>query len=438
MSEQSVDRERVVDEVEARAVIRRERLLLLMLASVQFTSIVDFMIIMPLGPQLMRALKIDPPRFGLIVSSYTIAAGVVGLLASSVLDRYGRKSAFLTLYTGFLLGTLLCGLATTYSGLLAARILTGAFGGIMGGMALAIIGDVIPEHRRGRATGVLMSAFACASVVGVPVGLSLGTAYGWETPFLILAGLGAPILLVAARVMPPLRDHLENATRVSPLKKLGETFSRPNHLRAFALTVTMMLGGFAVIPYISVYFVANVGVTEEELPWVYVVGGLLTLFGAPIIGKLADRFGKLQVFRIVAGVSALFMLVLTNLPPVGLAVATAVSGLLMVSNAGRMVAAMAMITGSVEPARRGGFMSANSAVQHMSTGLGAYIGGLLLAEAADHRLLHFNRVGYIAVASTLLSIWFAGRVRPSNWRPAREAPAAESTMVEETQALASR
>lgn len=436
MAEQSTDREQSGHEAEARAVVRRERLLLLMLASVQFTSIVDFMIIMPLGPQLMRSLKIDPPQFGLIVSSYTIAAGVVGLLASSVLDRYGRKSAFLTLYTGFLLGTLFCGLATTYPGLLAARILTGAFGGILGGMALAIIGDVIPEHRRGRATGVLMSAFACASVVGVPVGLSLGTAYGWETPFLILAGLGAPILFIAAKTMPPLRDHLENATRVSPLRKLAETFSRPNHLRAFALTVTMMLGGFAVIPYISVYFVANVGVTEQELPWVYVVGGLLTLFGAPLIGKLADRFGKLRVFRIVASVSALFMLVLTNLPPVGLAVATVVSGLLMLSNAGRMVAAMAMITGSVEPARRGGFMSANSAVQHMSTGLGAYIGGLLLAEAADHRLLHFNRVGYIAVASTLLSIWFAGRVRPANWRPAREAPAAGEPRGEEAQEFA--
>jgi len=432
--------ERLVDEVDGWAAIRRERLLILMLASVQLTSIVDFMIIMPLGPQLMRALKIDPPQFGLIVSSYTIAAGVVGLLASSVLDRFGRKTAFLTLYSGFLLGTLFCGLSTTYPALLAARIVTGAFGGIMGGMALAIIGDVVPEHRRGRATGVLMSAFACASVVGVPVGLTLGTAYGWETPFLILAGLGAPILLIAAKVMPPLRDHLQDAARVSPLKKLGETFSRPNHLRAFALTATMMLGGFAVIPYISVYFVANVGVTEQELPWVYVVGGLLTLFGAPNIGKLADRFGKLRVFRIVASISALFMIVITNLPASPLWVATLVSGLLMLSNSGRMVAAMAMITGSVEPARRGGFMSANSAVQHMATGSGAYIGGLLLLETADHRLLHFDRVGLIAVASTALSIWFAGRVRSATSRPpAREARAAETpTAVEEAQEPARR
>lgn len=428
-----------VDEAEARAVIRRERLLLLMLASVQFTSIVDFMIIMPLGPQLMRSLRIDPPQFGLIVSSYTIAAGVVGLLAASVLDRFGRKSAFLTLYTGFLLGTFFCGLATTYSGLLAARVVTGAFGGLLGGMALAIIGDVVPENRRGRATGVLMSAFACASVVGVPVGLSLGTAYGWETPFLILAVLGAPILLVAAKAMPPLRDHLKDAASVSPLRKLGDTFSRANHLRAFALTVTMMLGGFAVIPYISVYYVANVGITEEQLPWIYVVGGILTLFGSPWIGKQADRFGKLRVFRIVAAISALFMVALTHLPPSPLWVATLVSGLLMLSNAGRMVAAMAMITGSVEPARRGGFMSANSAVQHMATGLGAYIGGLLLVETADHRLLHFDWVGYVAVASTLLSIWFAGMVRSASWRPAREASDAEELPeVREAQELASR
>ena len=392
---------------------RREAMLLLMLASVQFTSIVDFMVVMPLGPQLMRTLGINPAQFGLIVSSYTISAGAAGFLASSFMDRFGRKAAFLTLYSGFLVGTLLCGLAHTYHSLLAARVVTGAFGGILGGMALAIIGDVFPEERRGRATGILMSAFAVASVVGVPIGLYLGTEYGWNVPFLILAGLGLPVFVGGLRALPALRDHVHHGPQTHPLLQIRETFSHPNHLRAFALIVTLMLGGFAVIPYIAVYLVANDIVPERRLPLLYVTGGILTLVGAPIIGRLADHYGKLPVYRVVAIFSAIMMISVTNLPPVPLGVAVALVGLLMVSNAGRMVAAMAMVTGSVESRRRGGFMSANSAVQHLSTGLGSFIGGIILVKAADGKLQNFDKVGMIAVAATLLSLWLAGLVRPA-------------------------
>src|SRR5262245_35258740 len=210
-----------------------ELLLLLMLASVQFTSIVDFMVVMPLGPQLKRNLAITSSQFGLIVSSYTISAGIAGIFASSFMDRFGRKAAFLSLYAGFLIGTFLCGLAETYATLLAARVVTGAFGGILGGMALAIIGDVFPEHKRGRATGVLMSSFALASVVGVPVGIALGNRFDWHAPFLILAALGLPVLIAALRLLPPLRGHLQHGPYAHPLTRLAETFSRPNHLRAF-------------------------------------------------------------------------------------------------------------------------------------------------------------------------------------------------------------
>ena len=389
-------------------------MLLLMLASVQFTSIVDFMVVMPLGPQLMRTLGITPSQFGLIVSSYTISAGIAGIFAASFMDRFGRKSAFLTLYSGFLVGTFLCGMAASYPTLLAARVATGAFGGILGGMALAIVGDVFPEHKRGRATGMLMSAFALASVVGVPVGIALGNRFDWHTPFLVLAALGAPVLLAALQLLPPLRDHLHHGPHAHLLANLVETFSQPNHLRAFALVATMMLGGFAVIPYISVYLVGNVGVREVDLPVIYVTGGLLTLVGAPIVGKLADRHGKLPVYRVVATISAVLMLLVTNLPRLPLSLIAAATGTLMLTNAGRMVAAMAMVTGSVERERRGGFMSANSAVQHFSTGLGAYLGGLIIANnPIDHTIRNFDKVGYIAIAATVVSLWLAGRVRPA-------------------------
>jgi DHA1 family inner membrane transport protein len=392
---------------------RREAVLLLTLASVQFTSIVDFMVVMPLGPELKSALGISTSQFGLIVASYTISAGVAGFLASSFMDRFSRKSAFLTLYSGFLVGTLLCGLCNNYYALLAARVITGAFGGILGGMAFAIIGDVFPENRRGQATGVLMSAFALASVFGVPIGISLGTRLGWQVPFLALAGLGLPVWLGAFLALPPLRDHLQQGPAVHPWAVLRETFTHPNHLRAFALTLTLMLGGFAVIPYISVYLVSNVGVAKTDLTWVYVTGGILSLLGAPLIGRWADRRGKLPVYRVVAIISALVMIVVTNLPRLPLAIAVSVVGVLMLTNAGRMVAAMAMVTGSVESRNRGGFMSANSAVQHISTGLGSTIGSLIIVDNADGAIRNFDKVGLIAVASTILSLWLAGRVRPA-------------------------
>jgi len=392
----------------ASEVRRREIVLLLILASVQFTSIVDFMVVMPLGPQLKRELAIDNAQFGWIVASYTIAAGLAGLLASSIMDRFGRKAAFLTLYAGFLVGTLFCGLSRGYVMLLAARLLTGAFGGILGGMALAIVADVFPEERRGRATGVLMSAFAVASVIGVPSGIYLGGELGWHVPFLVLAALGLPVLLAGFFVLPPLREHLHHASHSHPLRQILETFGHPNHLRAFALTVVVMLGSFSVIPYMSVYLVSIVGVDEKiGLPWVYVTGGLLTLVGAPLIGRLADHFGKLPVYRVVATIAIGLILVVTNLPRVPLALAVGVVGAFMLSNAGRMVAALTMITGSVERRLRGGFMSANSAVQHLASGVGASIGGLIVKSTISN----FNRVGLLAVTATLLSLWLAGRVR---------------------------
>jgi MFS transporter, DHA1 family, inner membrane transport protein len=405
--------------------LARERAVLLTLATVQFTSIVDFMVIMPLGPQLMRTLAITPAQFGLIVSSYTISAGVAGVVASSLIDRFGRKSAFLSLYVGFLIGTLLCGLATTYPLLLAARVVTGAFGGVLGGMAMAIIGDVFPDERRGRATGFLMSAFSLASVFGVPFGLYLGTRYDWHAPFLMLVALGLPVLLSGMIYLPPLRDHLKKG-HSDTWGRLVETYTHPNHLRAFALVTSLMLGTFMVVPFISPYFVANVGLREKDLPWLYVGGGICSLISSPLIGRWADFSGKLKVYRIIAPASALIMLTITTLGNVGLYLAVASVSILMVSNSGRMVAAMAMINASVEPRLRGGFMSAYSSVQHIAAGLGSFFAGLIIVEGPDHTLRNYGWVGLIGMASTLASIWFAGRLRPASVPVATEVyPVAE-------------
>lgn len=407
----------VSDDQLANQIQRRERLILFILAAVQFTSIVDFMIVMPLGPQLMQTLKIGPAEFGLIVSSYTFAAGLSGLVASAIVDRFARRTTFLVLYAGFLLGTFLCAVSPSYVTLVAARVATGGFGGILGGMAMTIVGDVFPEERRGRATGSLMTGFAVASVVGVPFGLFLGTNFGWQVPFVVLVVVGLPLLFLTPYAMPPLNEHVGKA-QSHPIRSVIETFSLPNHVKAFILTIALMMGSFTVFPYVATYFVANVGMTEQQLPLIYVVGGGLTLFAAPIVGRLADQYGKLTIYRIMAPVSALLLLAITHLPRVHVWMALAVFGALMATNVGRMIAAMAMITGSVEPHRRGGFLSANSSVQHLACGVAASLSGLIISQNSPGAPIeHFGAVGWIAAICSGLTLWLAGYIRSAEVSP---------------------
>jgi MFS transporter, DHA1 family, inner membrane transport protein len=389
----------------------RERLILFMLIIVQFTSIVDFMVVIPLAPQLRPAFDLTPGEFGWIVASYTFAAGIVALLLSPILDRFGRRTAFTTLYAGFLLGTLACGLAPSYYTLLAARFITGAFGGLLGGIALAIVGDVFPEHRRGRASGALMAAFALASVFGVPIGLSLGQHFGWHTPFFVIAGLGLPILVMALRVLPRLDAHRQTQKKETFTEYLREMFLNRNHQWAFALTVSMQFGGFLIVTNLSDYLVNNVKVDPHNLPYIYTLGGIMTLIGSPIIGRISDRLGKPPVYRVMAIAAAIVYLTITHLPPVHFAWAMISMALLMLCNGGRMVPAMAMITSSVEPARRGSFLGAYSAVQHLSAGLGSYVAGKLLSTNAQQEFVGYNHVGYVAVAATILSVWIASKLR---------------------------
>lgn len=400
---------------------RSRWIILIALAAAQFTNIVDFMILMPLGPQLMRILKLSPGQFGWVVSVYTFSASLSGLLAALWMDRFDRKRAFLVIYAGLIVGTLSCGMAWDYPSLLAARVLTGAFGGILGGLALAIVGDVFPPQSRATATGGLMTAFALASVLGVPLGLALGTAAGWNAPFLALVVLGLVNMLVGAIVVPPIRGHLVASPnggeggQSNPFREMYSILIEPNHIRAYLLVVSLMIGGFSVIPYISPYLVSNVKLREADLPWVYLVGGLLTLVFAPLVGRQADRHGKFRVYALIAPISALLMLATTHLPAsISMILAVLTVGLLMLSNAGRMTVALAMVTACVESRRRGRFMSLNSSIQHLATGIGASLGGMLVTTDADGRLSGYGLVGWIATVVTIASIGLAARLRAAS------------------------
>lgn len=389
-----------------------EKSLVLLLAAIQFTHIMDFMIMMPLGPQLMRVMLISPQQFGLLVSAYTLTAAIAALAVAFYTDRFDRRHTLAFLYVGFVISTLLCAIAPGYWQLLAARAIAGAFGGVAGATVHSIIGDAIPEQRRGAATGMVMSAFALSSIIGVPIGLVLAAHWSWRAPFLLLVAVSALVLVVAWKILPSMRGHIIEGKTHRPLQQMKAVFGDANHLRAFAFMFTLMFAGFSVIPFISPYMVTNVGLTETDLPYLYLFGGLATAFSSRYIGKLADRHGKRQIFTLIGLISIAPLLITTNLPPVPVWVAICASVIFMVFVSGRFVPAMALVISSVRPHLRGGFMSINSAVQQFGLGAASFLAGTLIGHDAGGTLTRYWLVGFIAVGATLLAIALAWRVKP--------------------------
>jgi predicted MFS family arabinose efflux permease len=391
----------------------RERALLITLAVIQFTAIVDFLIIIPLEHQYTIAFNLSPRQFSFIIGSYAISAGISGLTAGFFLDRFDRKLALLTLFFGFAVGTLLCGLATTYAFLLAARFVAGAFGGVLGAVVLAIVGDVIPMERRGAAMGIVMSAFSIASVLGVPMGILGAHEFSWHMPFLVLAGLSLGILAVAAWVTPPLRGHLSHVHEDHPVARTWRVMVHPDHQKAFLFMAILTSASFFVVPFVPAYMSWNIGFSDMQLALIYIFGGLATVVSMNLIGRWADRSGKRRVFTLMSLSTAVPILLVTNLPRVPIPVAIVVTTMLFVCMSGRFVPAMAMMTAVVEARYRGGFMSINTAVQQLAMGLASFASGLILTETPTHQILRFPINGVLAVICAYSSIYLAKFLKPA-------------------------
>ena len=406
---------------------RSEWALVLILAAIQFTHMVDFVIIMPLGERVMRELALTATQFGHVVSVYAIAAAVASLIAATVMDRFDRKRVLLVMYAGFTVSTLYCGFAQRYETLLLSRTLAGAFGGVSAVVIMAIIGDVFPVHRRGRASGAVMSSFAVASIAGLPAGLVLAANFGRGAPFLALAGLSAVVWLGVLLKLPSLTGHREDAARRHIWKDFAAVARKPAHLKAFLFTFTLVLGTFTAIPFIGPYLTLNNGVTEKNLALMYSVAGVLTLIGMNVMGRLSDSLPRVTLFRVLAFGAMVVVLVLTNLPQVSLWVIIVVVSLFMVCAAGRMVPIQAILVGVAEPRYRGAFLSLNTAVQHLATGVAPMVAGLVVVKT-DTALLGYPTVGLIAACSALLSIVLAGWLKP-------KAPADSGGLARRPQAL---
>ena len=391
----------------------KERFFLLSLAGIQFTHILDFMIMMPLGPEFIRELNINTHEFGLLLSSYTFAAAIAGVFATYFVDRFERRVLLLSLYACFIIATLVCGLAPDYHSLFIARAFAGAFGGILGSLVQTIIADSIPFERRGKALGTVMSAFSVSTVAGVPLSLFLANnipSLGWRAPFIFIALISSFILYLGYRNIPKISGHLGHSHEGSRLSQIWNIFVAHQHLRAFIFMALIMLTGFSVIPYIALYLTSNVGIDNSYISLIYLCGGIATLMSSRIIGHMADRYGKVKVFRVLAVISLVPLLVTTNLMPVPLWVVLINSTAFFVLVSGRMIPAMAIVSQIVEAKIRGTFMSLVGSVQMLASGLASVIAGVVVTIGADGKMDHYNLVGYGAALCGLLTFCLVGYI----------------------------
>ncbi|AXV72708.1 MFS transporter [Ralstonia solanacearum] len=385
--------------------------MLWLLALTQFTIIMDFMVMMPLGPQIMHTFGIGPAAFAAAVSAYSWCSGASGLLAATYIDRFDRRRLLLTVYALFSLSNLACALAGTFPLLLAARAFAGLSGGVLGAVILAIVSDVVPPARRGAATGVIMSSFALAAVAGVPIGIALGAHLGWAAPFFLLTALTALFWLGARQTVPPLTAHLreDGHSLGQILGGLWQLLTHPHHLRAFVLTFVMMSSHMMVIPFISPVLVANHGIAPQDLSWLYVAGGAATFFTSRAVGRLADRYGRRRVFVAAALLSFIPVLVMTHLPAWPFIGMLLFFPCFMVILSSRMVPMQALMTTVPAPQVRGAFLSANNAVMSIGTGCGAWLGGLLLSTGAGGQIDGYGFNGWVAVVASLFCVlWIRG------------------------------
>jgi len=383
---------------------RYQSVLVALLALVQFTIILDFMIMSPLGAIIMPALDISAAQFGVAVSAYAFSAGISGILAAGFADRFDRKRLLLFFYLGFIAGTALCALAPNYHLLLIGRIVTGLFGGVIGSVVLAIVIDLFALNLRGRVMGFVQTAFAASQVLGIPAGLFLSNHWNWHVAFGALVILAIVTIAAIALVMRPVNAHLLLKQDSNAFRHLIATVSQPRYTLAFGVTTLLATGGFMLMPFGSAFTVHNLGIDILHLPTIYLVSGLFSIFTGPLVGRASDRFGKFPVFVFGSAVSVVMVLIYTHLGEVSLTTVIVVNVLMFVGIFSRMIPSQALISAIPDPSQRGSFSAVSASLQQLSGGLGSVLAAAIIAENADGTLRHFDRLGYIVVATSILSL----------------------------------
>lgn len=403
-----------------------EWFIIAVLTFLQFTVILDFMVLSPLSAILIPEMKITPSQFSLVVSAYAFSAGASGLLAAGFADKFDRKRLLMFFYAGFVLGTMFCALATSYEFLLMARIFTGIFGGVIGSIVFAIITDLFRLEVRGRVMGFVQMAFAVSQVLGLPIGLALANRFDWHAPFWLVVGISVPAGAIIMLYMRPVADHLQLKSSANPFVHLLKAATKADHLKGFAASALLATGGYMLMPLGAAYGTQNLGLTKEELVPLYAVTGIFTMFFGPLAGRLADKMGKIRVFMVGCIIAMGMVGWYTNLGITPLWVVIFIQVILFAGLTARMIAASALITAVPDPKDRGAFMGINSSIQQISGGIAAIIAGLIVvqegsgkplveipgvvAQETAGRLLNYDILGIVVMVSLVVTILLFGVV----------------------------
>jgi predicted MFS family arabinose efflux permease len=374
------------------------------LSMLQFTVVLDFMVLSPLGAILMDKLSVTTSQFGQVVSAYAFSAGISGILTAGFADKFDRKKLLLFFYSGFILGTVLCAIAPTYELLLGARIVTGLFGGVIGSVSFAIITDLFKMEVRGRVMGYVQMSFAASQVLGLPIGLMLANKFGWHSPFWMIAAGGILLGVVIAWKFRPVVQHLQLKNEHSAIVHLWKTVIRPDYLKAFLATTLLATGGFMLMPFGSAFSINNLGITLEQLPLVYLITGAFSILFGPIIGKLSDRIGKFNIFCLGTVLSIVMVLVYTHLGITPLWELITLNVILFVGISSRMIASSALLSAVPDAKDRGAFMSVNASTQQLAGGLGAIVAGVIVIQSTSGKLLRYDVLGYVVIGAMLLAM----------------------------------
>lgn len=384
---------------------RYQVLVILLIALTQFTVVLDFMVMSPLGDMLMKSMNLNTKQFGLAVSVYAFSAGTSGLLTAGFADRFDRKKLLLFFYIGFITGTLFCGLANSYILLVAARIITGLFGGVIGSISMAIVADLFPLQQRGRAMGFIQMGFGASQVLGIPISLYIANHWGWQSPFLMIVGLATIIWTLVMLKLQPVTKHLDLKTEKTAIKHLWHTLKLRDYRTGFLLTALLSIGGFMMMPWGSAFAVNNLHVSYEQLPIMFMASGIAALIVMPLIGKLSDKIDKVKLFTVAAISMMVIIVIYTNLTSVPFLLIIILNILMMTAIMSRIVPAMALVSALPKMQDRGAFMSINSSLQQIAGGLAAAVGGMIVVQKTKTSpLQHYNTLGYVIVVIIILNI----------------------------------
>ena len=390
---------------------RYDKFVIFILAITQFTVILDFMVMAPLGDLLLKSLAMDTQDFGIAVSAYAFSAGASGLLTAGFADKFDRKKLLLFFYIGFIVGTLFCGLAYSFETLVAARIFTGLFGGVIGSISMAIITDIFSLQQRGRVMGFIQMGFGASQVLGIPIGLYIANKWFWEAPFFLIVALSIVIALLIFLYLHPVNAHLQLQQDHKPLTHLWNTLKNKEYHIGFIATTFLSVGGFMMMPFGTIFAVNNLGVHPDQLPLLFMVSGVTSLLFMPFIGKLSDKMNKYVLFSLASIWLMIVCVVYTNMAQIPLWLVMLINILMMFGIMSRMVPSSALTSAVPEGKDRGAFMSINSSIQQIAGGIAAAIGGLIVyQEHKNSPLMNYDIVGYVVVAVSCLSIVLMYRV----------------------------